>query len=258
MTETMWALSMLTKAGIATNQIMVGVTSYGRSFEMSTAGCYESYCTWDAGGAAGPCTDTVGYLSNAEINDVLSTNSDAQLISTNVTDILVYNSTQWVGYMTNKTKASRQAYYETYNFGGTSEWAIDLEKFVSYDNSSASAIETGGQTITIDPKVWTEATPAVTCAPPCYMIMPPQPLSSKTTITFPQWNTHITWRATETQTTTFSGGSVMTYASYSSYVIPTSLSISPGKSCLSFDVRNNIILIPQSGNQLYQCLEPAD
>nr|WMS58917.1 chitinase POCH-10/2021 [Penicillium ochrochloron] len=53
LTETMWALSMITKAPVATSSIMVGVTSYGRSFEMTTVGWYTSDCTWDAAGAAG-------------------------------------------------------------------------------------------------------------------------------------------------------------------------------------------------------------
>ncbi|RAH86063.1 glycoside hydrolase, partial [Aspergillus japonicus CBS 114.51] len=131
LTETMWALSMISKAPVATSSIMVGVASYGRSFEMTTAGCYSSSCTWSAGGAAGPCTQTTGYISNAEINQILAENSDAQWIfdSASDSDILVYNDTQWVGYMTNTTKSTRTAYYQTYNFAGTSEWAIDLEEF---------------------------------------------------------------------------------------------------------------------------------
>lgn len=40
LTETLNALSMITKAGIHSSQIIMGVSSYGRSFQMSTAGCY--------------------------------------------------------------------------------------------------------------------------------------------------------------------------------------------------------------------------
>ncbi|KAJ5634467.1 hypothetical protein N7528_002309 [Penicillium herquei] len=227
LTETMWALAMITKAGVATNQVMVGVSSYGRSFHMTEAGCSASDCTWDTGGAAGPCTDTVGYISNAEINSILASDSTATLTSTNVTDYVVYNSTQWVGYMTNETKVKRQAYYETYNFAGTSEWAIDLEAFVSDDSSSSDSDDTGGQTIYIDPAVWTTPSPVVTCSPPCYMVMPPKPLATNTTISFPEWCTHISWRATSVQTTTLIDDSVDTYNLFSTYTIPTCLSIAP-------------------------------
>ncbi|KAJ5646716.1 hypothetical protein N7490_003088 [Penicillium lividum] len=231
MTETMWALSMITKAGVATNQIMVGVSSYGRSFHMTTAGCTASDCTWDTGGEAGECTDTVGYISNAELNTILASDSTASLTSTNDTDYIVYNSTQWVGYMTNSTKVKRQAYYETFNFAGTAEWAVDLESFVSSDSGSSSnssdASGSGGQTITIDPEIWTEPTPAVTCSPPCYMVMPPKSLSTTTTITFPVWNSYITWRSTAVKTTTLIDNSTETYKTFATYTIPTGISIAP-------------------------------
>ncbi|KAJ6016093.1 hypothetical protein N7540_010684 [Penicillium herquei] len=131
LTETMYSLAMITKAGVATNSVMVGVASYGRSFEMTTEGCTESDCTWDAGGAAGPCTATTGYISNAEINQILEDNDSAEWLfdSASDSDILVYNETQWVGYMTNTTLSTRRTYYETFNFAGTTEWAIDLEEY---------------------------------------------------------------------------------------------------------------------------------
>ncbi|KAJ5742571.1 glycoside hydrolase [Penicillium nucicola] len=179
MTETEWALAMLTKSGIATNQIMVGVASYGRSFEMSEAGCYDSSCTWTAAGLAGECTDTAGYISNAEINRILLTNDNSEAYSDgNVTDFIVYNDTQWVGYMTNDTKTKRATWYEGYNFGGTAEWAVDLEEFVDNDESSSSGSSGSSgssdtATLTIDPEIWQLPSPAVTCAPPCLMIMPP-------------------------------------------------------------------------------------
>lgn len=131
MTETMWSLAMITKAGVATDSLMVGVASYGRSFQMTTAGCTDSSCTWDAAGAAGPCTDTAGYIANAEINEILASNPSATYSydTESQTDILVYNETQWVGYMSNSTMSKRHAYYQAYNFAGTTEWAIDLEEY---------------------------------------------------------------------------------------------------------------------------------
>ncbi|KAJ5927853.1 hypothetical protein N7466_006809 [Penicillium verhagenii] len=155
LTETLWALSMITKAPVATSSIMVGVTSYGRSFEMTTAGCYTSDCTWDAAGAAGPCTDTAGYISNAEINQILAENSNSEQLfsSGDDSDIVVYNDTQWVAYMTNTTKSTRTAYYETFNFAGTSEWAIDLEEYELYFDASGDdlvELEAYGDSLSLD------------------------------------------------------------------------------------------------------------
>ncbi|KAJ5715533.1 glycoside hydrolase [Penicillium malachiteum] len=231
MTETEWALAMLTKSGIGTSQIMVGVSSYGRSFEMSEAGCYNSNCTWTAAGEAGECTETVGYISNAEINQILLTNTNSNLYSDgNVTNFIVYNDTQWVGYMTNETKGKRATYYEGWNFAGTADWAIDLAEFVDNEIAAAAASESSGAqaTITIDPEVWGESSPAATCAPPCLMVMPPLPLTSNTTISFDPWSTHVTYSSVGTSTTALRDGSSTTFNYYSSVLVPYVINLGPG------------------------------
>lgn len=43
-TETEEAFSMITKAGVPSYKIMVGLALYGRSFEMTTPGCYTEMC----------------------------------------------------------------------------------------------------------------------------------------------------------------------------------------------------------------------
>jgi GH18 family chitinase len=134
LTETLNALSMITKAGVPSNMILVGVSSYGRSFGMTTPGCTGPMCKFtgpNSGATPGPCTQTGGYISNAEINMIIGVNnsglnqfSDAESDS----DILVFNANQWVAYMTDQRKASRVARYKSLNFGGTSDWAVDLQQ----------------------------------------------------------------------------------------------------------------------------------
>lgn len=135
LTETMLSLAMITKAGVATNKVVVGVTSYGRSFEMTEAGCTGPQCTYtgpESGATPGRYTNTAGYIANAEINLLISDDNSTQVLfdSDTDSDIIVYDSTQWVAYMTNTTKSTRTTYYQSLNMAGTSEWAIDLENFV--------------------------------------------------------------------------------------------------------------------------------
>lgn len=74
-TETETAFSMITKAGVPINKLMMGSPLYGRSFKMSQAGCYTQDYTYtgpDSGATAGRCTGTPGYLSNYEIYEIIA------------------------------------------------------------------------------------------------------------------------------------------------------------------------------------------
>ncbi|KAJ7513181.1 class V chitinase-like protein [Mycena galericulata] len=134
LTETVNALSMITKAGVDSNKLVVGVSSYGRSFQMTTAGCTGPLCTFTgpaSGATPGPCTQTAGYISNAEINQII-TNGNVQTFHDDPSDsdILVYNTMQWVGYMNDDTKAGRATLYQWLNMGGVSDWAVDLQAYL--------------------------------------------------------------------------------------------------------------------------------
>jgi GH18 family chitinase len=77
-TETKDALSMVTKAGAASNKVVVGVSSYGRSFKMAQSGCDSEGCKFTgsprvSNAAKGRCTATGGYISNAEIDEIIET-----------------------------------------------------------------------------------------------------------------------------------------------------------------------------------------
>lgn len=50
----------------------------------------------------------------------------------------------------------------------------------------------GGTPVYIDPTIWTEPTPIVSCIPPCVVVLPPYPVPTTTTITFPPFETTFT------------------------------------------------------------------
>ncbi|KAL9572597.1 hypothetical protein ACKAV7_003430 [Fusarium commune] len=134
LTETESSLAMVTKAGVEARKLVVGVSSYGRSFKMSSARCKGPTCTFtgpESGAAKGKCTDTAGYISNAELKALIHSHSgdvekwhDAKTDS----DYMIFDDTNWVAYMSEETKQGRTAKYKSLNFGGTSDWAIDLQE----------------------------------------------------------------------------------------------------------------------------------
>jgi chitinase len=199
LTETLLVLSMITKAGVPSNKIAVGVTSYGRSFEMAQADCSTPGCKYtgrDSGAYPGPCTGTAGYISNAEIHAILDgtgrrkmpdgslqpiTSYSSYFDEDSNSNIAVYESTQWVGYMEDSVKADRKALFQGFNFAGIIDWAIDLQGF----NGDTIGPGAASNVVTVDPSIWTSSNPLIGCTPPCIFVLPPYPLSSTHTVNWP-------------------------------------------------------------------------
>ncbi|KAI0440064.1 glycoside hydrolase superfamily [Xylaria telfairii] len=132
MTETMSALVMVTKAGVPSDKIVVGVTSYGRSFRMTDSSCTGPLCTYtgsDSSATPGRCTRTKGYISNAEINELIAIGDTSKQWSDDTeSDYVIYGNGDWVAYMDDANKESRIAKFKSLNFKGSSDWALDLQK----------------------------------------------------------------------------------------------------------------------------------
>ncbi|KAH7317180.1 hypothetical protein B0I35DRAFT_504621 [Stachybotrys elegans] len=205
MTETMTSLAMVTKAGVPHAKIIVGVTSYGRSFKMTDPSCDGPQCTYTgpaSGAAKGKCTGTGGYISNGEMNEIIAEGrAKKQWTDETESNYLVYddgkptmtdeNLGEWVSYMDSANKQARIAKYRSLNFGGSTDWAVDLEGDVGAFN---------GEVVYLDPKVYDD-TPAQ-CEPPCLFVFPPSALPSPSTISIPAYTTSIVLQGGSTKTIT--------------------------------------------------------
>ncbi|KID93428.1 Glycoside hydrolase, subgroup, catalytic core, partial [Metarhizium majus ARSEF 297] len=166
-TETLDALAMITKAGAPSNKVVVGVASYGRSFQMAEAGCHGPLCKFTgtariSNAAKGRCTDTAGYISNAEIAEIIASDRVNKRWIEAGSNIMIYDDTEWVAYMDDNIKAVRSKVYDFYSFAGTTDWAVDLQEFLdgSVDSDDAGDGEMhidadyfsncGGQFFTLD------------------------------------------------------------------------------------------------------------
>ncbi|KAI1465659.1 glycoside hydrolase family 18 protein [Daldinia caldariorum] len=136
LTETMDALSMITKAGVSTKKVVVGVASYARSFKMADPNCSGPMCTFlgtniSSEAKPGKCTLTKGYISNAEINSIMRDKPESKTWHDDQVDadFIIYDSTEWASYMTDETKQSRRERWKNLNFAGTVGWALDLQEF---------------------------------------------------------------------------------------------------------------------------------
>ncbi|OJJ03002.1 hypothetical protein ASPVEDRAFT_93638, partial [Aspergillus versicolor CBS 583.65] len=129
-TEVEYSLSMVTKAGVPASKLIIGMALYGRSFQMEQAGCHGPDCRFtgpDSGARAGRCTESSGYISNYEIRQIIASSGNAQWISDDAGgDLLIYDDTQWVSWMSEDNYNARLDWVRGLNFGGTSDWAVDL------------------------------------------------------------------------------------------------------------------------------------
>ncbi|KAJ4021153.1 hypothetical protein NW752_004160 [Fusarium irregulare] len=150
MTETRNALSMITKAGVPNNKIFVGESSYGRSFHMAKAGCWKPTCEFTGSKALsdatpGRCTKEGGYISNAEIQEILLSGEGIETMydRTSESNILLYKG-DYVSYMTDNDKLERRVIWTDFNFAGTIDWAVDLQRFGNEDFNAPPSIPESG------------------------------------------------------------------------------------------------------------------
>lgn len=54
-------------------------------------------------------------------------------------DIFIYNDNQWVAWLTHESYLARQQWYDGMNFGGSVDWAADLNR--SYGNNGKGDLE---------------------------------------------------------------------------------------------------------------------
>ncbi|GJC96148.1 glycosylhydrolase family 18-Jun [Colletotrichum higginsianum] len=86
MTETINAVSMITKAGVPSNNVVVRVTNYGRSFRMTDPG-------WTL-------NRRPGYISNAEVNEIIAASGNDKTTDMKAgSDILIHDDYEWFAYM---------------------------------------------------------------------------------------------------------------------------------------------------------------
>ena len=139
LTETVYTLSMITKAGVPSNKIVVGLASYARSFRMADPSCTGPMCRYTTrGGEPGPCTGAAGYVAQAEL-ETAGTASAAWHDSTSDSDLMTYGNGSWAAYLSDATKARRITTYKALNFGGSAEWAVDLAAFVPSSSSTSTS-----------------------------------------------------------------------------------------------------------------------
>lgn len=99
-----YPIDKITKAGVPSNKVVAGISSYGGSFNMAEACCYGPDPLHRHRGLHLRC------ISNAELREIVSDGNRLTkhfVDAKSNTDILTYDDTQWVAYMDDDVRPNR-------------------------------------------------------------------------------------------------------------------------------------------------------
>ncbi|KAH7038273.1 glycosyl hydrolases family 18-domain-containing protein [Microdochium trichocladiopsis] len=136
LTEITEALDLMWRANVPANRVNLGIGFYGRTFQLENSNCNTPGCRQKGGASPGPCTDTSGVLSFAEIETLInSTNIPVKHDETAAVSYFTYKGDQWVAYDSRQTLQQKVKYANEIGLLGLMIWAIDL------DDSKNSALD---------------------------------------------------------------------------------------------------------------------
>lgn len=111
--------------------MVVGLATYGRSFQLSNSNNNAPGSPASGAGLAGPYTGEAGFLSYYEICARLRQTGTTAVYNTEQQAPYYYNGNQWVGYDDSRSLTAKMNYIRTNNYAGWMVWNIDLDDFTS-------------------------------------------------------------------------------------------------------------------------------
>jgi chitinase len=148
LTEIIPALDLLWRNNIDPSKVNLGLAFYARTFTMSDPSCSAPGCMFDSAGTAGPCTQSVGTLSNAEIADVIQKYSLTPIHYTDAAvKVITWEGDQWVAYDDGDTYQQKIDFARSECLGGVMVWAISEDSAAVASSLSlpdATRVDLGG------------------------------------------------------------------------------------------------------------------
>ncbi|KAI1115462.1 glycoside hydrolase [Nemania sp. NC0429] len=149
------AMDLLWRNKIPSNKVVMGLGFYGRSFTLQDPSCQTPGCPFrggktNGGAKPGPCTDTSGILSAAEIQDIISSKAITPVLDKEAAvKYMSWDNDQWVSYDDDETFRMKLDYANSLCLAGTMVWALDLDA-VGTDRSIDNLFTSGGVSKSVD------------------------------------------------------------------------------------------------------------
>jgi chitinase len=140
LTEIKNAMDLLWRNDISPSKVVMGLAYYGRSFTLVDPACAEPGCTYRSGGNSGECSETIGFLLNSEIQNIISEDALTPTFYEEDAVKAIAFGDQWVSFDDEDTFKIRGDYAKSQCMGGVMVWAISHD---DRNHTSAKALTSG-------------------------------------------------------------------------------------------------------------------
>ncbi|XP_025832277.1 probable chitinase 10 [Agrilus planipennis] len=117
------------KQGAPREKLMIGMPTYGRSFELVNISQFDIGAPASGGGKPGKYTNEAGFLSYYEICDFLHIENTTLVWDNEQQVPFAYRDNQWVGFDDERSLKTKMAWLKEEGFGGIMIWSIDMDDF---------------------------------------------------------------------------------------------------------------------------------
>ncbi|KAJ3624357.1 hypothetical protein MTP99_017991 [Tenebrio molitor] len=117
------------KQGAPKEKLMIGMPTYGRSFELVNTTQFDIGAPASGGGTPGKYTSEAGFMSFYEICDFLHEDNTTLVWDNEQQVPFAYRGNQWVGFDDERSLKTKMAWLKEEGFGGIMIWSVDMDDF---------------------------------------------------------------------------------------------------------------------------------
>ncbi|CAH1985065.1 unnamed protein product [Acanthoscelides obtectus] len=117
------------KQGAPKEKLMIGMPTYGRSFELANETQFDIGAPAVGGGTPGKYTNEAGFMSYYEICDFLHEDNTTLVWDNEQQVPFAYRGNQWIGFDDERSLKTKMAWLKEEGFGGIMIWSVDMDDF---------------------------------------------------------------------------------------------------------------------------------
>ncbi|XP_017139015.1 probable chitinase 10 [Drosophila miranda] len=117
------------KQGAPKEKLLIGMPTYGRSFELVNDTQFDIGSPSSGGGKAGKFTNEAGFLSYYEVCSFLAADNTTLVWDSEQQVPFAYKGNQWVGFDDERSLKTKTEWLKEQGFGGIMVWSIDMDDF---------------------------------------------------------------------------------------------------------------------------------